>query len=60
MPGADLSFDRGDLAAAALDSRGHLPAFLGDLIEAAAIAVERGLLIGQGLPAQPRIFLKGC
>jgi hypothetical protein len=38
----DLRFDGRDLAVTAIDSRCPLPAFLGDLVEAAAIAVERG------------------
>ena len=40
MPGPDLVFDGRDLAPAAGDSSGLLPPFLGDLVEAAAVAVE--------------------
>jgi len=39
MPGADLSLDRGDLAAAALDSRSLLLSFACDLFERSPVAV---------------------
>src|SRR5260370_29346814 len=51
MPGADLRFDGRDLAVTALDSRGLLLAFLGDLFERSAVALEGGFLAGQPLPA---------
>src|ERR1035438_6534983 len=51
MAGPELGFDGGDLLAAAVDSCGRLPAFLGDLLERAPVAVEDRLLARQRLPA---------
>ena len=51
MPGADLSLDRGDLAAATLDSRSLLLTFLSDLFERSPVALQRGFFAGQCLPA---------
>ena len=51
MPHPDLGFDGGNLRTAADDSCGSLRAAgLGDLIECAAIAVERGLFARERLP----------
>src|ERR1039458_2190762 len=49
MAGPELGFDGGDLLAAAVDSCGRLPAFLGDLLERAPVAVEGSFLAGQRL-----------
>lgn len=51
MPGAQLRFQGRDLPAAASDSRGHLPPFLGDLLERPTVAIERGFPAGKRLPA---------
>jgi excisionase family DNA binding protein len=51
MPAADLSFHNRNLATAARDSSGRLPAFLGDLLDGPPIAIELGLLATQCLPA---------
>jgi len=50
MAGENPSFDFRDLAAAAIDSRRLLPAFLSDLIERSSITIERGVLPRQQLP----------
>jgi hypothetical protein len=39
MPGANLGLDRGDLAAAALDSRSLLLSFRCDLVERSSVSV---------------------
>ena len=44
MPRTNLRFDGRDLLAAAVDSCGLLPAFSGDLVERAPVAIEYGLL----------------
>jgi hypothetical protein len=51
MPRPDLRFDGGNLRAAAGYSYSHLLALLGDFLESAPIAVERGLPARQPLPA---------
>jgi hypothetical protein len=47
----ELSFDIRNLGPAAGDSRGHLLAFLGDLFERAAIALQHCLPSRQPLPS---------
>jgi hypothetical protein len=51
MPGPKLGFDGRNLLAAAVDSRGHLPALLADLVEGASVAVKRCLLSRERLPS---------
>ena len=51
MAGPDLRFDSRDLPAAAGDSCGTLPPFRRDCFEGPPIAIERGLLVAQRLPA---------
>src|ERR1700687_3658772 len=50
MPGADLSLDRGNLAAAALDSRSLLQSFAADVFERSPVAFEHRLLAAVFLP----------
>jgi hypothetical protein len=51
VPGPEQRFDGGDLGTALVDSCCTLPAFLGDFLKRAAVAVEGGLLACQRLPA---------
>jgi hypothetical protein len=51
IAGEKLRLDRCDLAAAAFHSRGNLDTLGFDLLEGPAIAVQRGLLSGEVLPA---------
>ena len=51
MPGPEQGFDGRDLASATVDSRGHLLAFLGDLVERATVAIQGRFAAGDALPA---------
>ena len=51
VAGPKLGFDGRDLLVAALDSCGRRPALLRDGLERPPVALQRGLLAGQRLPA---------
>ncbi len=51
VPGPQLGLDGCDLLLASVDSCRALPAFLGEFLERAPVAVESRLLAGQRLPA---------